>query len=473
VKAKLLEVPGPPRAPLVGNVPQVYKRKVFDTFNQLAKQYDGIYQMIFPGAQLYIVYKHAYVQELLDENRFGKAVTGSLAEISRLSGNGLFTAENDDPVWLTAHRILMPSFSMKNMRDYVAIMNVVARELVDKWSQRIGQDLDISADMTRYTLETIGRCGFNFSFNSFQSEDLHPFIDAMNRSLDYALRRTHLLPIQKKLAFQSNRIFAQDCALMNETVDLIIKDREREIAKGTAPERPDLLDRMLRGSDPTSGEKLDAINIRYQLITFLIAGHETTSGLLSFTLYFLAKHPDVFEKAREEIDSLMSGTDDSSVGIGEISRMRYLTQILKEALRLYPTAPGFLVRSSKEEALGGTYRLNANQTCFVLLHELHRDPEVWGPDAEEFRPERFAPDRMSHIPSTAFRPFGNGARSCIGQNFAVLEATVVLAFIIQNFDIVDRHNYTLSIGETLTIKPENFYLQVRARERPGQRRSVS
>lgn len=158
MKAKLLEVPGPPRAPLVGNVPQVYKRKVFDTFNQLAKQYDGIYQMIFPGAQLYIVYKHAYVQELLDENRFGKAVTGSLAEISRLSGNGLFTAENDDPVWLTAHRILMPSFSMKNMRDYVAIMNVVARELVDKWSQRIGQDLDISADMTRYTLETIGRC---------------------------------------------------------------------------------------------------------------------------------------------------------------------------------------------------------------------------------------------------------------------------------------------------------------------------
>src|SRR5690606_33539350 len=156
--------------------------------------------------------------------------------------------------------------------------------LVASWEARAGEDILVADDMTRLTLDTIALTGFGYRFDSFAAEHLHPFIEAMVRALKDAMTRLTRLPIQNRLA--SRRQFRADVALMNRLVDEVIRGR-REHPVDT----DDLLNLMLNAADPQTGEKLDDLNIRYQVITFLIAGHETTSGLLTFALYLLLRHP--------------------------------------------------------------------------------------------------------------------------------------------------------------------------------------
>lgn len=156
--------------------------------------------------------------------------------------------------------------------------------------------------MTRLTLDTIALCGFNYRFNSFYREDSHPFVTSMVRALDEALNQAQRLGIQDKLMVKTRKQFKQDIDFMFSQVDKIIAERR---ANGSQGEK-DLLSHMLHGKDSETGETLEEENIRYQIITFLVAGHETTSGLLSFAIYYLLNNPDKLQKAYEEIDSILT-----------------------------------------------------------------------------------------------------------------------------------------------------------------------
>jgi cytochrome P450/NADPH-cytochrome P450 reductase len=178
---------------------------------------------------------------------------------------------------------------------------------------------------------------------------------------------------------------------MDELVDRIIKERKEQGALAAA--KKDLLQCMLTGVDKQSGERLDDLNIRYQIITFLVAGHETTSGLLSFALYFLLKHPSVLAKAYEEVDRVLGADLATPPTVAQVHQLQYVSQILKETLRLWPTAPGFNRHCYADETvIGGKYRIGKEQTVTVLTPMLHRDKSVWGEDAEEFHPEHFRPE---------------------------------------------------------------------------------
>ena len=175
--------------------------------------------------------------------------------------------------------MLMTPFSLQAMRDYMPKMLDIADQLVDKWARlNPGEEVDVAADMTRLTLDTIALCGFGYRFNSFYRESPHPFVDAMVRTLAESQARARQLPIQTRLRVRAQRQFEEDEAFMNDLVDGIIAERR---AEGAAGDTTDLLGRMLTGVDK-DGEHLPDENIRAQCITFLIAGHETTSGLLSF-----------------------------------------------------------------------------------------------------------------------------------------------------------------------------------------------
>ncbi len=150
--------------------------------------------------------------------------------------------------------------------------------------------------------------------------------------------------------------------------------------------------------------------------------------------------------------------------VEHLAQLRYIEQILMEALRIWPTASVFSVSPHKDTVLGGKYPLTTKDIVMVLEPMLHRDPKVWGDDVEAFRPERFAPENASQLPPNAWKPFGNGARACIGRPFAMQEAQLVLILMLQRFDFVlDDPSYTLKIHETLTLKPEG--LRIRARSR--------
>ena len=253
----------------------------------------------------------------------------------------------------------------------------------------------------------------------------------------------------------------KDLAFMNAIVDALVSERREA---GRAGEKKDLLDSMLSGVDKQTGTQLDDLNIRYQINTFLIAGHETTSGLLSYALYALLKNPDVLAKARAEVDRVFAGVEAPTYA--QVTQLHYINQVLKESLRLWPPAPAVGLYPYKDEVIGG-YAIPKGTTVNVLIGPLQRDPEVWGPRAEVFDPDNFAPEAEAKRPAWAFKPFGNGQRACIGRGFAMHEAALALGMILQRFDLIDPHRYQLKLKETLTVKPEGFRIKARLRaDRP-------
>lgn len=449
-------IPQPKTFGPLGNLPLLDKDKPTMSLIKLANEQGPIFQLHTPAGAIIVVSGHELVKEVCDEERFDKSIEGALEKVRAFSGDGLFTSWTHEPNWRKAHHILMPTFSQRAMKDYHSMMTDIAVQLIQKWA-RLNPDeaVDVPADMTRLTLDTIGLCGFNYRFNSYYRETPHPFINSMVRALDEAMHQMQRLDVQDKLMIRTKRQFHHDIQAMFSLVDSIIAER-----RSGGRDEKDLLARMLNVEDPETGEKLDDENIRFQIITFLIAGHETTSGLLSFAIYFLLKHPRVLEKAYEEADRVLTDPVPSYKQVLELS---YIRMILQESLRLWPTAPAFSLYAKEDTVIGGKYPITPKDRISVLIPQLHRDKDAWGDNAEEFYPERF--EHPDQVPHHAYKPFGNGQRACIGMQFALHEATLVLGMILQHFTFIDHTDYELDIKQTLTIKPGDFHIRVRPRNK--------
>ncbi|WP_074433113.1 cytochrome P450 [Neobacillus dielmonensis] len=462
ITAEFTEIPQPKTYGPLGNLPQLDLNAPSQSIMKLGAQYGPIFKVKFPTGTGIFVTSEELAKDVCDESRFDKLVNAPLKKVRSFSGDGLFTSWTKEENWKKAHNILLPAFSQSAMKGYHLMMVDIASQLIQKWA-RLNSDesIDVPEDMTRLTLDTIGLCGFNYRFNSFYREKPHRFIKSMARALDEAMHQSNRLGIQDKLMVKSRQQFNRDIEYMFSLVDRIIQERKASDEQ----DADDLLSRMLNCEDPATGEKLTDENIRYQIITFLIAGHETTSGLLSFALYFLMKHPDKLAKAYEEVDRVITGAVPT---YQQVRNLKYIRMILNEALRLWPTAPIFSLYAKEDTVLAGKYAIKKRDVVNILNLNLHRDKQAWGDDVEEFRPERFEdPKRVPHF---AFKPFGNGQRACIGQQFAMHEATLLIGMILKSFDLIDHTNYQLKIKETLTLKPDGLTMQVRPRE---QQESIS
>src|SRR3954470_13323776 len=458
---KLSPIPHPPKKPVVGNMLSLDSTAPVQHLARLAKELGPIFWLDMMGAPLVIVSGHDLVDELSDEKRFDKAVRGSLRRVRAVGGDGLFTADTNEPNWSKAHNILLQPFGNRAMTSYHPSMVDIAEQLVKKWERLNGdEEIDVVHDMTALTLDTIGLCGFDYRFNSFYRRDYHPFVESLVRSLE-TIMMTRGIPLEGLWLQKRRRDLAQDVAFMNKMVDEIIAERRgnAEAADG----KKDMLGAMMTGVDRATGEQLDDVNIRYQINTFLIAGHETTSGLLSCTLYALLKHPDVLKRAYEEVDRVLGPDIDARPTYQQVTQLTYITQILKEALRLWPPAPAYGIAPLKDETIGGKYKLKKGTFVTILVLALHRDPSVWGPNPDAFDPENFSKEAEAKRPINAWKPFGNGQRACIGRGFAMHEAALAIGMILQRFRLVDHERYQMHLKETLTIKPDGFKIKVRPR----------
>jgi cytochrome P450/NADPH-cytochrome P450 reductase len=458
---KLSPIPHPPTKPVVGNMLSLDSTAPVQNLARLAKELGPIFWLDMMGAPIVIVSGHDLVEELSDEKRFDKAVRGSLRRVRAVGGDGLFTADTSEPNWSKAHNILMQPFGNRAMQSYHPSMVDIAEQLVKKWERLNGdEEIDVVHDMTALTLDTIGLCGFDYRFNSFYRRDYHPFVASLVRSLE-TIMMTRGLPLENLWMQKRRRDLAGDVAFMNKMVDEIVAERRKnaEAAEG----KKDMLGAMMTGVDRATGTQLDDVNIRYQINTFLIAGHETTSGLLSCTLYALLKHPDVLKKAYEEVDRVLGLDIDARPTYQQVTQLTYITQILKEALRLWPPAPAYGISPLANETIGGKYKLRKNTFITVLVLALHRDPSVWGPNPDAFDPENFSREAEAARPVNAWKPFGNGQRACIGRGFAMHEAALAIGMILQRFKLIDINRYQMVLKETLTIKPDGFKIKVRPR----------
>ncbi|MDX3382568.1 cytochrome P450 [Streptomyces niveiscabiei] len=398
------------------------------------------------------------VSDLADETRFAKHVGPALENVREFAADGLFTAYNDEPNWAKAHDILMPAFALGSMRTYHPVMLKVARRLIDAWDRAAGagQPVNVPDDMTRMTLDTIGLAGFAYDFGSFERAQPHPFVESMVRCLEWSMTRLARVPGTDHSA--ADQAFRDDAAYLAQVVDDVIAARTGTDQSAAT----DLLGLMLSATHPADGTTLDHANIRNQVITFLIAGHETTSGALSFALYYLAKHPEVLNLVRRETDALWGDQTDPEPTYDEVGRLTYTRQVLNEALRLWPTAAVFGRHALEDTLLGGRVPLRAGQAVTVLTPMLHRQP-AWGDNPDLFDPERFTPEAEAARSPHAFKPFGTGERACIGRQFALHEATMLLAMLVHRYRLHDHAGYRLTVKETLTLKPDGFTLTLTPR----------
>jgi cytochrome P450/NADPH-cytochrome P450 reductase len=458
---KLSPIPHPPKKPVVGNMLSLDANAPVQDLARLSKELGPIFWLDMMGAPIVIVAGHDLVAELSDEKRFDKAVRGALRRVRAVGGDGLFTADTKEPNWSKAHNILLQPFGNRAMQSYHPSMVDIAEQLVKKWERlNADEEIDVVHDMTALTLDTIGLCGFEYRFNSFYRRDYHPFVESLVRSLE-TIMMTRGLPLESLWMQKRRRDLAGDVAFMNSMVDEIIAERRK--AAETAEGKKDMLGAMMTGVDRATGEQLDDVNIRYQINTFLIAGHETTSGLLSCAIYAMLKHPEVLKKAYEEVDRVLGPDVDAKPTYQQVTQLNYITQILKESLRLWPPAPAYGIAPIQDETIGGKYKLKKGTFITVLVLALHRDPSVWGPNPDVFDPENFSREAEAARSIHAWKPFGNGQRACIGRGFAMHEAALALGMILQRFRLIDHKRYQMVLKETLTIKPDGFKIKVRPR----------
>ncbi|MFF3984709.1 cytochrome P450 [Streptomyces sp. NPDC001797] len=457
---ELHRIPHPPRRlPLLGDVLGVDRRTPLQDSMRIGGQLGPIFRRRAFGNEFVFVWGAELAADMADESRFAKHVGLGVANLRPVAGDGLFTAYNHEPNWQLAHDVLAPGFSREAMEGYHAMMVAVAGRLTGHWDRELaaGRWVDVPGDMTKLTLETIARTGFGHDFGSFERDRPHPFVTAMIGTLTYAQRLNSVPgPLAPLMLRQAARRNAADIEYLNRTVDDLVTERRR-----TGRGEGDLLDRMLETAHPQTGERLSAENVRRQVITFLVAGHETTSGALSFALHYLARHPEIAARAAAEVDRVWGDTP--APGYDQVAKLRYVRRVLDESLRLWPTAPAFAREARQDTVLAGRHPMRRGAWALVLTPMLHRDPEVWGPDAESFDPDRFeAKAARGRAPHT-FKPFGTGARACIGRQFALHEATLVLGLLLRRYGLGADPDYRLRVTERLTLMPEGLRLRLERR----------
>ncbi|KAF2264005.1 cytochrome P450 [Lojkania enalia] len=454
-------IPGPPGIPFVGNVTDINPENPIQSLCNLTDIYGPIWQFHLGGNQRIVIASQELMNEVSNEERFSKIVSAALKEVRNGAHDGLFTAYGpEENNWGIAHRVLLPVFGPLAIRNMFDEMHDIASQLVMKWA-RHGPDhlIQVTDDFTRLTLDTIALCAMDYRFNSYYRDDLHPFIKAMGDFLKVSGDRARRGAIAQMFYREESRKYWKDIELLQQTSREVINAR-----KGNPTYKKDILNAMLNGVDRKTGAKMTDENIMDNMITFLIAGHETTSGLLSFAFYFLLKNPSAYLKAQQEVDEVIGN---APITVEHLSKLPYLNAVLRETLRLQPTAPSIGLQAKEDTVIGGKYQVTKGTPIIALFSKVHRDPAVYGEDNEEFRPERMFDaefERRNQEYPNSWKPFGNGMRACIGRPFAWQEALLVTAMLLQNFNFsMDDPSYQLQIKQTLTIKPKNFYMHAHLR----------
>lgn len=455
-------LPHPPhRIPILGDLLTADPARPAQKLAELAGQLGPIYDTKIFNRRLTVVSGPELYAELGDEKRFGKHVGFGFEASREFLGDALATAYSDEPNWSRAHNILMPAFTLSAMKDYHDTMLETARGLIAYWDQRVGTDpVDVHTDTSKLTLETIARIGFGYHFHSFTSGEPDPYVAAVSRTFAYVGRAGFRIPVHWVNNVVHHKAVKQqdeDVAYVRRVVDDVIRARRAD----PATQADDLLALMLTTADPETGQHLDDGNIRNQVITFLNAGHETTSGTLSFALHLLATHPDVADRVRDELYSLWPPDTEPEPAFGDIHKLKYLRRVIDETLRLWPIAPGYFREPKQDTTLGG-HPVEKGQALLALTLQVQRDP-VWGPDPLAFDPDRFLPERSRTRPVGIYKPFGTGMRSCIGRQLALHEATLALALILHRYDLEPEPGYELEVAEEFTLKPVGLRLGLRRR----------
>lgn len=441
----------PGRIPLLGDVTSVNRHTPTQHELKLSRELGPIFQRKLLSDQLVIVAGSALSNQCTDDSLWARALAGPGEKVRAIAEDGLFTARTSDPVWGHARSILTPGFTQEAMRVHHQAMLSVADDLAAEWSTE--QTIDIHSSMTRTTLEVIARAGFSNNLGLFAGhvgvEGGVDFIDALARTLAWASESTNDLPVIGPVrSFLSRRQRERDITLLRSVVDSVVQKRS---ADGGSSEH-DLLQLMLEGGAGGNEPPLSLHNVRNQILTFLVAGHETTASLLETAIHYIARDPDL--QARLRIEAERAKTAGFSYEV--VAGLKDIRAVLTEALRLWPPLPGLFRVSRQDQNLGG-YLVPQGKVVLLLTLAAQRDPAAWGPDSDSFDPFRERPR------DAFYRPWGVSPRSCIGRAFATHESTLLIAHILNSFELSLVHDADLEFVERGSLRPAAYEITARAR----------
>jgi len=366
-------------------------------------------------------------------------------------GNGLLTSEGD--FWLRQRRLGQPAFHRTRIAAYADIMACEAERMLESW--RDGEELDLHRAMMRTTLAIATRTLFGV--------ELGAKMPVVAKAMDDFVRQNAKLSVWRlflKLPTPQRRRFLRGVQELNQIVYGIIRER-RAGCMGD-----DLLSDLLRAQD-LDGSSMTDQQLRDEVMTMLLAGHETTALALSWAWFLLATHPEEQAKLHAEVDRVLAGGRPSAAGMPQLT---YTNMVVREAMRLYPPAWVMSRRAAEEVEIHG-YTLPPGSNVIISPWVNHHD-ERFFPHAGEFRPDRWASQAGQELPKFAYFPFGGGPRACIGNNFALMEAAILLAAVAQRFEISLAPGARVEPMPSITLRPANG-VRVRLQRRSRNALTVS
>ncbi|KAJ3123784.1 hypothetical protein HK100_011487, partial [Physocladia obscura] len=466
--AKMADIPGPAGSLLLGNIFDILP----DPLNQiraLFRKFGPVMKLTNFGNTTVWLSDPTDIEAAAQETgSYWKRLSGPLLEIKAIAGQGLFTTNSDDPDWILAHKLLIPAFSPKAIRAYSHEMGTLANKANAIFQQFAdsGEQVLINRWMTNFTFETIGLTGFGYNFGLLDSKDapIHPFISAMGFCLQESITRSRSFKIYKTLPFAANYRYDREIKCMHTIVEDVIKARKQQIANDEQVPK-DFLTYMLneRTSD---GMGMHETLIRDQVMTFLIAGHETTSNTLSWALFELDRNPQVLEACLQEIANV--GVSDEVITDKQVSELQYIERVVKETLRYHSPVRQIAKQSRRDNIIQGKYSISPETTTIIAIDATHHNPDVFE-NPEVFDPDRWLPENESKRSLYSWMPFSTGARGCIGRQFAMQEAKIGLAVFLRKFNFTSIDPKSVSYDPSMaTTTPVNMWMRVTPQTRLPQ-----
>lgn len=397
-----------------------------------------------------------HVRHVLQESakRFIKPMQGR-RNLAGVLGNGLLVSEGG--FWLRQRRIAQPAFHKRRIDAFADRMVIAASAIADEWEDHAasGAPFDVAHDMMRLTLRVVQET----LLGAAPSEDADRIGEAVSLLLhEINARFSRVFNPPQRLPIARNLRFAESLRVLDENVHRMIA------ARRAAPGQDDLLSMLLEARDEESGEGMDDRQLRDEVMTIFLAGHETTANALSWTFYLLGRHPEVARKLRKELAEVLGGRPPTAE---DVPSLRYTRMVFSEALRLYPPAWILARAPIEDEELDGLF-LPAGARLFMSPWVTHRHPAIWR-DPEGFDPERFADPTA--VDRFAFFPFGGGPRLCIGHSFAMMEGLLVLATLASRFRLELVPGHPVTPEPLVTLRPRHG-VKVWARRADEQPRAV-
>ncbi len=430
---------GPRGAPLLGIMIEA-RKDILGWLMRTSAEYGSVAQYRCPWRAYLVTHPDGLKHVLQDhvKNYTKEQITYSM--IRRIVGDGLLTSGGE--TWLKQRRLAQPAFHRARISAMAEQMVRATAELSEQWatSQREGTPRHAVKDMMALTLRIVGEALLGTDVR----EETAAVSVAFNLISEQSVERFRALRfIPPILPTAYDRAYRQANQSLRDVVTRVIAKRREHLE-----DRGDLLSMFMLARDEETGEQMDDSHLRDEVMTMLLAGHETTATALSWAWAMLEQNPDAERKLHAELDSVLGGRLPTAE---DVPRLVYTRRVLDETLRLYP--PVYLLsRKVVEDDTVCGYQVLGGSTVDISPYVTHRLPEFW-PDPERFEPDRFTPEQVAARPRYAYYPFLGGPRQCIGNNFALMEGTLILATLAQRYRPRMAPGYTLKPEPLITLRP--------------------